>query len=184
MSRAETTYGPCPDGAAILAEQAGYQYLAVEWVYRRPPGGQIEYYATRAAWADTPAAQLAAKDIEIASLQARIAELEQRLRATPISAPPPIRIWRSAASTAAWSKSQAGGRSTRTGAGIIARRGRQRKRKRRRRSARPPCQSRSMVTGAALTANRTPTRRIYMIRHAACAAWPSARRTAMESMPE
>lgn len=82
------TYGTVPDGATVLAEQAGYQYLAVAWVYRRRPGGQIEYYSTVEFWGDTPAAQLAKKDAEISTLQARIAELEQRLRAAPPTAPP------------------------------------------------------------------------------------------------
>lgn len=84
-----TTFGAVPDGATIIAESGGHQYLAVAWVYRRQPGGQLDYYATVAAWAQTPAAQLAARDEEIAALHARIAELEARLRSeAPPTAPP------------------------------------------------------------------------------------------------
>lgn len=76
-----------PDGAALLGVVDGYEYLAVEWVYRRRDDGPLEYYATRAAWPETPAAQIAAHDQVIEDLRAKVAELEARLLdATPATA--------------------------------------------------------------------------------------------------
>lgn len=71
-----------PDGATLLGVVDDYEYLAVEWVYRRQIGGgalAIDYYCTRAAWPATPAAQLAARDQIITDLRAQVAEQDARL---------------------------------------------------------------------------------------------------------
>jgi len=79
-----------PDGATLLGAVDGYEYLAVEWVYRRPLDGglALDYYCTRADWPTTPAAQLAARDQVIADLRSQVEELSRRLgeAATPIAA--------------------------------------------------------------------------------------------------
>jgi hypothetical protein len=85
-----TTTASIPDGATLLGAIDGWEYLAVEWVYRRPIGAglALDYYCTRSAWPETPAAQLAGRDQIITDLRAQVAELEARLAETTV--PPSV----------------------------------------------------------------------------------------------
>lgn len=68
-----------PDGIHI-ATVDGTHYLRVEWIMRQEGSGtRPEYYCRAADWPTTLAGQLHTRDTEIASLQARIAALEQQL---------------------------------------------------------------------------------------------------------
>jgi len=82
-------FGPIPDGATEIAIVGEHQYLAVSWVMRREPGGQLDYYAPLDYWPTTPAAQLATRDATIADLAARIAELEELLAERAVAVPVP-----------------------------------------------------------------------------------------------
>ncbi len=75
-----STFGSLPDGADLLAVVGGHRYLSVAWVMRQAPNGCPEYYCPLLDWPETPAAQLASRDATIATLQARVACLEARLR--------------------------------------------------------------------------------------------------------
>lgn len=78
-----------PDGATVLGVVDGYEYLGVDWVFRRCVGASaladLDYYCTRAAWPDTPASQLAGRDQVIADLRVKVAELERELAAVVVA---------------------------------------------------------------------------------------------------
>jgi hypothetical protein len=80
------------DGATVLGVVDDWEYLGVEWVFRRPAGDTsttaLDYYCTRQAWPATPAAQLAARDQIIRDLRAQVAELADRLAAVVV--PPSV----------------------------------------------------------------------------------------------
>jgi hypothetical protein len=79
MTDPTTPFGALPDGAEQIAVVDNWEYLRVEWIYRRQANGPLDYYATAAAWPTTPACQLGWRDTLIRNLQARVAELEQQL---------------------------------------------------------------------------------------------------------
>lgn len=74
-------------GAERLAELGGATYWRVEWIMRQVDHSQAEFYCRAADWPTTPAGQLATRDAEIATLRARVNELEQELASHAV---PPV----------------------------------------------------------------------------------------------
>jgi len=80
-------FSPPPVGATLHAMDGQARYLRVDWIMRQEMNGPPHYYCATADWASSPAGRLTAKDVEIASLRAQIADLEAQIAAPPI---PPV----------------------------------------------------------------------------------------------